>query len=87
MATQKSKLTPDHEAKAFEFAGQTFGVKRKFMIGRFLKVLNTSPVDAIEIVLEPDSFEAFLDLEMDMDDLKEFLNRMSNALSGDELKN
>lgn len=89
MATSK-KSNPDADLKAFnefEYDGQKFLVKRKMKIGRFLRTLNVSPVDALEIALEEESFERFLDLEMDMDDLKEFLELLSNVLAGSSAGN
>lgn len=89
MATKKT-VTPDADLKEFNefsFQNEMFRVKRAFKIGRFLKTLNTSPVDAIEFALEEESYEKFLDLEMTMDDLKEFLELLSNVMSGSTLKN
>lgn len=89
MPARTVKPTPDHdlESRSFDFADKTFFVKRKYKIGKFLKTLNDSPVDAIEIVLEEQSYNEFLELEMDMDDLKEFLEKMSGALAGSSLGN
>ena len=74
-------------SQQFEFQGDVFTVKKKFKIARFLRDINTAPIDAIELVLEPEDFERFLDMEMDMDELKAFLEGLSNALSGSDLKN
>lgn len=91
MAVQKPKLVPaddlESEFTSFEFKGENYLVKRKFKIARFLKALNDAPVDAIEIALAADSYEKFLDLEIDMDELKEFLEGLSTAMSGAGLKN
>lgn len=84
------KTTPDVDLEAFNeftFQGLNFLVKRKFKVGRFLKTLSESPIDAIEIALEEESYDRFLDLEIDMNDLKEFLELMSNTLSGTSSKN
>lgn len=85
----KSRALPvnDTELKSFDFQGETFFVKDRFKVGRFLRSLSESPVDAIEIVLVPDSFEKFLDLEITMDELKDFLEGLSNAMAGSDLKN
>lgn len=84
------KITPDVDTSLyseFEFQGEAYRVKKKFKVARFLKTLSESPVDAIEIALDEDSYERFLDLEITMDELKEFLEGLSNALSGASLKN
>lgn len=91
MPVQKPKLVPaddlENEFTSFEFKGENYLVKKKFKIARFLKTLNESPVDAIEIALASDSYDRFLDLEIDMDELKEFLECLSEAMSGSSLKN
>lgn len=87
MPTKRIALDADNEFKTFEFQGETYTVKNKFKVGRFLRTLNESPVDAIELVLLPEDFERFLDLEITMDELKDFLEGMSNAMSGTGLKN
>lgn len=83
------RVTPDADfaRKSFTFQGEVYGVREKFKVGRFLRSLADAPVDAIELVLEEDSFERFLDLEISMDELKEFLEGLSGALSGDSSKN
>lgn len=86
----RKPVTPDVDLAAFNeftYEGKKFFVKRKMKIGRFLRSLNTSPIDALEVALEEDSFERFLDLEMDMDDLKEFLELLSNVLAGTDAGN
>lgn len=85
----KSRALPvnDTEMKSFEFQGEVFYVRDKFKVGRFLKSLADAPVDAIEIVLAPVSFEKFLDTEMSMDELKDFLEGLSEAMAGSPSKN
>jgi hypothetical protein len=87
MAVKKVTPDADFSRKSFTFQGETYVVREKFKVGRFLKSLAEAPVDAIELVLEEDSFERFLDLEISMDELKEFLEGLSNALSGSDSKN
>lgn len=85
MATRRT--TPAFEVlPGFEFQEQSFIIKKKYKIGRFLKMLNDAPIDALEIILEEESYERFLDLEMDMDDLKSFLEELSKAMGGSDLK-
>jgi hypothetical protein len=89
MPAAKTKLLPyeDGNTRSFEFQGQAFYVKKKFKVGRFLKVLNDSPVDALEMVLSENSYENFLDLEITMDELKDFMETLSESLSGGALGN
>lgn len=83
----KTVPADDFEAKSFEFQGERYYVRDKFKVARFLRALNDAPVDAIELVLEDESFEKFLDLEISMDDLKEFLEKLSNVMAGAPSKN
>lgn len=86
----KRIVTPDMDTfnyVTFEYAGEAYSVKKKFKIGRFLKVINENPMDAIEIALTEESYEKFLDLEITMDELKEFMESVASAISGSGLKN
>lgn len=87
MPVRKPLPVEDGELKSFDFQGQTFYVKPKFKVGRFLKTLNESPVDALEFVLAPSSFELFLELEISMAELEDFMNDLSTTLAGKDLKN
>lgn len=84
---QKQLPHEDGSTKSFEFQDQAFDVRKKFKIGRFLKVINNDPMGALELALTEDSYDRFLDLEIDMDELKAFMDLLSNALSGGDLKN
>jgi len=86
-ATVKPLPHEDGNVKTFEFQGQTFEVRTRFKVGRFLKILNENPMDALELALTEDSNERFLDLEIDMDELKEFMGLLSEAISGATLGN
>lgn len=83
------KVTPDADlgTKTFEYDGQTYVIRNKFKIGKMFRALNENPIEALEIVLEEESFERFEDLEMDMDDFKKFMESMSEALGGASAKN
>lgn len=85
----KTRAVPadDMEMQTFDFAGETYHVKKRFKVVKFMRTLNDSPIDAIELVLPEEDFERFLELEMTMDELKDFLEEMSNAMSGASLKN
>lgn len=87
MPTKRVVPADDSNTKTFEFQDETYRVKKKFKVAKFLRQLNTAPVDAIELVLVPEDFEKFLELEMDMDELKDFLEGLSSAMAGTSLKN
>lgn len=81
-ARAKALPVEDGMLNEFEFQGETYYVRTKYKVGRFLKKLNESPVDALELVLVDSSYEKFLDLEITMDELKDFMDQLSTVLSG-----
>lgn len=85
--TRKAVPADDLNVQEFEFQGETYAVKKKFKIAKFFKKLNSEPIDAIELALTEESYNKFEDLEMDMDDLKEFLEGLSGAMAGTTAKN
>jgi hypothetical protein len=87
MPARKALPVEDGMLNDFEFQGETYYVRTKYKVGRFLKTLNESPVDALELVLTDASYNKFLDLEITMDELKDFMDKMSTAISGDSLGN
>lgn len=78
----KAVPADDFEAKTFEFEGETYAVKAKFKIFKFFKALNENPVSAITLALEEESLERLEDLEIDMEDFKVILERISDVLAG-----
>lgn len=89
MAVKKT-VTPDvdlENVNTFEYRGEVYAVRKKFKIAKFLKKLNSEPIDAIELALTEDSYARFEDLEMDMGDLQEFLEGLSTAMAGTSSKN
>lgn len=84
------KVTPneDMEAKTFVYDDEVFELRKRFKVGRFLKTVTSDPATALEIVMTEDSYERFLDLEMDMEkDFSEFLTAMTSALTGEKAGN
>ena len=73
--------------KKFEFQGSTYVLKTRYKIGKFFKALDTNPIIALEIIMEQESFDTFADLELSMEEFEEFMDKMSNALSGSNSKN
>lgn len=84
------KVTPDvdmEKRKTFVFRDETFDLRTRFKIGKFFRLLEQNPVTALELIMQPESFEKFEELEMDMDEFKEFMEAMSECLSGGSAKN
>jgi hypothetical protein len=79
------ELTP--ERTSFTFHDETYFVRERYKVGRFLKALNNDPIGSLELVLDEDSYERFLDLEISMTELNEFLESLAKTISGSSLGN
>lgn len=83
------KVNPsdDLNVKQFEYRGELFTVKSKFKMLKFFKALQSDPASAIELVIEDEDYARLEELEMDINDLKELLEKVSECISGDSLGN
>lgn len=84
---RQTALDADDQFKTFTFQDETYTVRNKFKVAKFLRKLNSEPVDALEIVLTPESFEKFLELEITMEELGDFLEALSGVMAGTNAKN
>lgn len=64
----------------FEWRGNVFTVKKKFPIFGFMRVLDKSPIEAMTMILSPESLELLETYEMDFADLGDFVNTVSKNL-------
>lgn len=78
------KATPadDYEVKTFEFEGEYFVVKPKFKMVKFFRLLDENPVLAIKEVLETESYDKLEEVELDMDQFKGLMEKISSAIAG-----
>jgi hypothetical protein len=79
------RVTPEEDLKEFtefEFQGETYQTKRKFKMFKFFKTLSDNPVEAVALALTEDSVTRLEDKELDMDDFRELLELISNAIAG-----
>lgn len=84
-----AKPTPaeDFQVKTFEFNGEVYSVKSKFQMFKFFKMLDTNPGGALALALDDESLERLEEVDMNMDDFKEVLEKISQAISGDSTGN
>lgn len=85
--TAKATVTNEGQNKTFEFEGEVYTVKAKFQMFKFMRLIGSSPVEAIAIALTPDSLAKLDEIDMDMDTFKLLLENISDAISGTDLKN
>lgn len=82
-----SSPAEDLDYKVFEYEGQEYRLLQKFKMLKFFKTLQADPVAALELVVHPDDFARLEDVDMSMDDFKNLLEAVSNALSGTDTGN
>jgi hypothetical protein len=75
------------EFNEFVFQGETYKVKRKFKMMKFFRTISENPVDAVALVVEDESLARLEDKDLDMDDFKDLLELISNAISGTDTGN
>lgn len=68
--------------KTFEFAGETFKMKRKFKRLKFLRQLSSDPGGALSLAFPEDELERLEDLELDEDGLTEVMEAIGKSLTG-----
>lgn len=83
----KPNPSDDMALKQFEYRGELFTVKNKFKMLKFFRLLQNDPAGAIELVIEEEDYARLEDLDMDVEDLKVLLEKVSEAISGDSLGN
>ena len=52
-----------------------------------MKLINTDPIAAMSLALTDESLEVVEDMEMGFKEFEELVNKISDALSGADLKN
>ncbi|MET0463750.1 MAG: hypothetical protein ABW007_11375 [Chitinophagaceae bacterium] len=90
MTTRANKANPATDTLDFveiEFNGITLTVKTKFKIFKFMKLINSDPISALQLALTDESAELVEDIEMDFSDFEVLVNKITDALSGTDLKN
>lgn len=83
------KLTPDAdlETNYVVWEGQKLEVRTKFKVGKFLRLINTDPGNAIALILTDDALEKFDELEFTMDEFGEFMTELAGAIGASDQKN
>lgn len=64
------------------FNGVTLEVKPKFKIFKFLRLLNSSPIEAISLALTDESIEQLEDMDMDMKEFEQVLELIAEKIAG-----
>ena len=83
----KAPASDTLSTKDIEFNGVTLTVKTKFKIFKFMHMINSDPIGALTLALTDESLAIAEELEMDFADFEILVNKISDALSGADLKN
>jgi hypothetical protein len=87
MVNVKPVPADDYEVKTFEFKGEFYTVKTKFKMVKFFRLLDENPVLAIQEAIEPSSYQKLEEVDLEIDDFKELLEKVAKAISGDTAGN
>lgn len=88
--TTRASRNPANDTQEFasiEFNGVTLQLRTKFKIFKFMRMIDTNPIGALTLALSDESAEAIEDIEMDFKDFETLVNKITDALSGTDLKN
>ena len=66
----------------FTWDGAEYKVKKKFKRLKFLRLLGSDPVGALELAFEPDDFAELEDMDMDEEQLEDLLEITAKTLVG-----
>jgi hypothetical protein len=87
MVNAKPVPADDYEVKTFEFHGEYYTVRTKFKMVKFFRLLDENPVLAIQEALEEPSYKKLEEIDIEMDDFKDLLEKVAKAISGDTAGN
>lgn len=79
------KPTPEDDLlqfNEFEFQGEVYQTYRRFKMFKFFKTLSDNPVEAVALALTEESLAKLEEKDLDMDDFKDLLEQISNAIAG-----
>lgn len=66
----------------FTWNNEEFKVKKKFKRLKFLRLLGSDPVSALELAFEPEDFEVLLERDIDEAELEDLLEITAQTLVG-----
>jgi hypothetical protein len=72
----------DSNVKTFEYAGETFKMKRKFKRLKFLRLLSSDPGSALALAFNADELDRLEDLDLDEDGLTDVMEAIGKSLTG-----
>lgn len=84
MATRKPIVAEleDSTTIPFEFAGDTFYLKKKFKRLKFLRLITSNPMEALQLVFADGELARLEEIDMDDQDLTTVIEMVSDTLVG-----
>jgi hypothetical protein len=83
----KSAPVDDLETNYVMWNGQKFEIKKRFKVGKFLRLINSNPGEALVEVFTPEALEAYEDTEFTFPEFGQFMEEVASALTGADQKN
>jgi len=80
--TEVEAEAAEEQLKTFEYAGQTFQMRRKFKRLKFLRLLSSDPGNALALAFPEKELERLEDLDLDEDGLTEVMEAIGKSLTG-----
>lgn len=72
----------DPEVLKFFFADTEVLVRRKFKRLKFLRMISTDPVGALDLALAPGELDRLSEMDMSQDDLGELMEALAATIAG-----
>jgi hypothetical protein len=88
-ATTKAKTTPDTDLETgyVLWDGVKYEVKKRFKVGKFLRLLSSNPGEALQEIFTPEAFEAYEEIEFTFAEFGDFMSEVSDAIGAGDQKN
>ena len=84
-----AKTTPDLDDNAsyVMWDGVKYEVKKRFKVGKFLRLIGSNPGEALMEIFTPEAFEAYEEIEFTFEEFGEFMGEVAEAIGAKDQKN
>ena len=86
-ATRKTAPDVDLDTNYVLWDGVQYEVKKRFKVGKFLRLISSNPGEALVEIFTPEALEAYEELEFTMAEFGEFMTEVASAIGGSDSKN
>jgi len=83
----KSAPDKDLDTNFVMWDGVKYEVKKRFKVGKFLRLISSNPGEALQEIFTPEAFEAYEEVEFTFAEFGDFMTEVASALGGSDSKN